>query len=158
VDFTTPVGIQYEAVFADDLLGGNLNDDAWVDILDFGTFSYLYGPAIPSTTDCSTAAPHADIDGDGQVETNDFTYIQTNFLETHDPACCSGPAPLGGSQPVTSVSVEDLIARGLSELAAGDLNGDGWLDEQDIVAFMQGARPNQIGVGGVVKPGLQHQK
>jgi len=157
VDFTTPVGIQYEAVFADDLLGGNLNDDAWIDILDFGIFSYKFGTDL-EFTDCSTVAPHADINGDGLVNSDDFSYIQQNFLKTHDPACCSGPAPLGGSQPVTSVSVEDLIARGLSELAAGDLNGDGWLDEQDIVAFMQGARPNQIGVGGIVKPGLQHQK
>jgi hypothetical protein len=151
VDPLHDFGTQYDASFSNPLLGGNLNDDDWVDILDFGVFSYLFGPST-APTDCNTAAPHADIDGDGLVNSDDFSYIQTNFLKTHDPDCCSGPAPLGGSQPVVSVSVQDLIARGLGHLAAGDLNNDGWLDQADIVAFMQGARPDQMGVGGVKKP------
>jgi hypothetical protein len=35
----------------------------------------------------------------------------------------------------------ELRARGLGPLSVGDQNGDGWLHEQDLTAFMLGARP-----------------
>jgi len=156
----TPLGVsgtQYVASFGNPLIGGNLNDDEWVDILDFGVFNWQYGVG-GGDTDCLSAYPHADIDGDGIVDSDDFSFIQINFLATHDPDCCGTPAPLDGSMPVLSISVADLIARGMGELAAGDLNNDGWLDEGDVVAFMQGARPNQLGVGGVNKPLMQFKR
>jgi len=152
----TVSGTQYVATF-DPLIGGNLNDDEWVDILDFGVFNWQYGE-VGGDTDCLDVYPHADIDGDSFVDSDDFSFIQINFLATHDPDCCGTPAPLDGSMPVLSISVADLIARGMGELAAGDLNNDGWLDQGDVVAFMQGARPNQLGVGGVNKPLMQFKR
>ena len=81
VSLTEPI---YEADFATalkPLIGGNFNDDEWIDILDFGVFSWQhfanYGTG---DTPCVTAAPHADVSGDGIVDTDDFSFIQINFL------------------------------------------------------------------------------
>ncbi len=72
----------------------------------------------------------------------DFSFIQINFLDGNDADCCSGPAPMGPtSRPVLSISLDELRRRGLSELALGDINGDSMLDQADMAAFMQGARP-----------------
>jgi hypothetical protein len=152
------VGNQYVASFTNALLGGNLNDDEWVDILDYAVFSGQWHVTTSGDTNCSDVYPHADIDGNGLVDTDDFSWIQVHFLQGNAPDCCSGPIPLDGSQPVTAISVKDLIARGLGELAAGDLNNDGWLDQADVVAFLEGARPDQIGIGGVKKPLMQNQQ
>ena len=51
-----------------------------------------------------------------------------------------GPEDSAGG-PVVRISVAELRARGLGALASGDLNGDGWLDQEDIAAFVAGARP-----------------
>jgi len=139
----------------DSLIGGNLNDDIYIDILDFGTFTsqwnFNYGTG---DTACATAAPHSDVSGDGLVFTGDFTFIQTNFLQFSDPNCCGAAnlllAPLGHEGPVTRISVADLGRRGLWQLAPADLNGDGWLDADDVTAFQQGARP--ASAGGAVQP------
>jgi hypothetical protein len=47
--------------------------------------------------------------------------------------------------------VAELEAMGVPELAAGDLNGDGWLDEADIVEFLNGARPRPQRAPGQVE-------
>lgn len=144
------VGTQYVADFTADpdtggdwLIAGNLNGDEYIDILDFGVFSANFGDAFPVDTDCDTLPPHADITGDGTVDTADFTFIQFNFLETDEADCCTlGPGPGGsGDGPVTSITVQELIRRGLGDLAVGDLNEDGVLDEADMAAFLDGKRP-----------------
>ncbi len=141
------VGTQYVADFAaagKDLLGGNLNDDFWIDILDFGVYSSQFGTSPGASTTCATASPHSDISGDGLVGTGDFTFIQINFLLGHEANCCGQPlfmAGEGGSGPVTEIKVADLRAQGLGDLAAGDLNRDGVLNQSDIVEFINGARP-----------------
>jgi hypothetical protein len=142
---SVPVGDHYEVSFASPtkcLIGGNLNDDAWVDILDFGVlmsrWNHNYGTG---DTACNTPSPHADIDGDGFVNLADFTFIQINFLQGNEANCCELPG-FREAGPLTRISVAELHARGLDALASGDLNGDGWLDEADIVAFMNGARPH----------------
>lgn len=154
-------GTQYTADLtgAFGLVGGNLNDDAYIDILDFGIyvgqFNADYGTA---DTNCTTVGPHADISGDGLVTTADFTFITTNFLEFSD--VCPVQAMMGGlvtrpgtsfsgaaqagtriAGPVTRISVRELHQQGLGSLAIADLNGDGWLDEFDVIAFFNGARP-----------------
>jgi len=150
----TVVDAQYVASFTDGdkLLGGNLNDDKWIDILDFGVFSWKYGtkykdgaevpgPDVNGNTTCSTGYPHADISGDGLVNTNDFNWIQSNFLKSHEANCCGQPGFRDDASAITRISVDELFAQGLGELAAGDFNGDGWLDEEDMVAFANGTGP-----------------
>jgi len=144
-------GSQYVADFTssgvsdDSLIGGNLNDDEYIDILDFGTFSWQWNVNYGTgDTTCSTAAPHADISGNGVVFTEDFSFIQTNFLTFREPNCCSLPGKkvaAGAEGPTTEISVAELRQRGLGYLAVADLNGDGWLDVDDVAAFQQGVRP-----------------
>jgi len=141
-----PAGSLYVADFVaagKPLLGGNLNDDGWIDILDFGHYvvlwSTLYGTG---DTDCDTPAPHADINGDGLVTTIDFTFISIHFLSQAEPGCC-GLYRAQSQAPVTAIPVADLEKHGLSRLRTADLNRDGWLDAQDIAAFLRGARPPQ---------------
>ncbi len=148
------VGTQYVADFTDKtssggdddrLIGGNLNDDFWIDILDFGVFSSQYATGYGTAdTTCSTPYPHADINGNAVVDTPDFTFIQTNFLLGHQGNCCGAPGLRGGEGgdgPITRIHVKDVEARGLGHLSVADLNDDQWLDEADIAAFMLGARP-----------------
>jgi len=151
---TQNVGLgRYEAAFtaaaSARLLSGNLNDDAWIDILDFGAFSWQFtaNPAPGADTDCSTAYPHADLTGNGTVNSGDFTPIFTNYLKGRDVNCCGQPGfREDDSAPVTRISVDELYAQGLGEYAAGDITGDGWLDEEDVAAFASGTGPAiQIG-------------
>jgi hypothetical protein len=134
----------------DSLIGGNLNDDKWIDILDYGIFVGQFGLTIGADSPCVTAPPHADIDGDGIVWTEDFTFISTNFLGTHETNCCGAPMPMRGwirpmpqsfDGPITRISVQELKRRGLHDLIVADLNHDGWLDVQDMEAFLNGDRP-----------------
>ncbi len=122
------------------LTQGNLNDDRWIDILDFGVFAWQWGRNYGSgNTACDTPYPHADMSGNGIVWTEDFTFIQINFLQGQDPLCGASPVTDGG--PRTRISRAELNQLGLSQLAAGDLTGDGWLDAADVAAFMSGKRP-----------------
>jgi len=148
-------GTQYVADFTgnpgsggDWLIGGNLNDDQYIDILDFGVFSFQFGDVgdlLDKDTDCDTPAPHADISGDGDVDNFDFSFILQNFLKFHEDNCCGAPLRMadGGVDdgPVTSITVRELRDRGLGHLVVGDLNRDGVLDAQDMAAFADGVRP-----------------
>jgi hypothetical protein len=118
------------------LTGGNLNDDRFVDILDFGVFIGQYGQMPGSDTPCLTAGPHADIGGDGLVDASDFNFVSINFLTGAEPNCCGLPDAV---TPVERISIAELQATGRGELAIADLNGDGWLDQLDVVAYLNGA-------------------
>ena len=118
-------GTQYVADFitpGKDLIGGNLNDDFVIDILDFGVFSSQWNANYGSgDTTCATSAPHADISGNGIVDSGDFTFLQINFLEEREDNCCGQPGLRGeNQQPRTEISVRELRALGLGRLAAGD--------------------------------------
>ena len=39
------------------------------------------------------------------------------------------------STPLAEISVAELVRRGLDELAIADLNGDGWIDADDMIIF-----------------------
>ncbi len=89
------------------LVGGNLNDDEFIDISDFAIYNSQFGPSF-ADVDCSVAGPHGDVNGDGLVTLFDFSFVQQNFLDGAQPDCCSPPpSPLGagGSGPRTSISV-----------------------------------------------------
>jgi hypothetical protein len=132
------------------LIGGNL--DGWkkdvagadpslfvIDILDYGTFVAEWGMDYGTgDTTCSTVGPHADIDGDGNVDLDDYAFIQMNFLMTAKLCCGVEGLPAAA---VTSISVRELRETGRGELAVADLNGDGMLDMNDMNAFAQGVRP-----------------
>lgn len=158
------VGTNYAADFTtsgslgddDSLTGGNLNDDTFIDILDFGILIGQFGASLPVDTACGTVGPHADISGDGSVTSGDFAFIQINFLDFSEARCdgsillntsanrntAARPVPL--TQPLTTVSLDQLDAMGLAHLGSADLNRDAQLSEADIVAFLNGARPDHV--------------
>lgn len=151
----------YEVAFVDDvaggwLIGGNLNDDEYIDILDYGVFTWqwseiYYDPisTLPTgDTTCTTAYPHADINGNAIVKLGDFSYIYVNFWQEAEANCCGvmglgRPAGLPEG-PIDRIALKQLRAAGLEHLAVGDLNADGWLDAHDMAAFIRGARPKPI--------------
>jgi hypothetical protein len=121
------------------LSGGNLNDDGAIDLLDFAEMVVAAGSNYGTgDTTCATAAPHADISGDGVAFAADFSFIAANLNQTSDPPCCGAPLHDGG--PVHSITVEELKARGMSHLTAADVNGDGVLDRRDFEAFANGRK------------------
>jgi hypothetical protein len=155
---------QLHAVFAGDpagtlgpsgnwLIGGNL--DSWkkgdpnanpsldvIDILDYGTFVSQYLETYASTdTLCGTQGPNADINGDGIVDLDDYAFVSMNFL-TSSKNCCCGPQT-ASVNVITEISVAQLRAEGLGDLAVADLNGDGLLNMADMAAFDQGVRPSK---------------
>lgn len=141
-------GSNYTTSFTggDLLRSGNANDDAFIDILDFGAFAGQFNTGRPPLT-CAIPFPDTDFSGDRVVNSTDFTYIQTQFLAAREANCFGpnfdgeGEGLLGNTEPLVSVTVEELIKHGLQDLVAADLNGDGILSPEDIVAFMNGARP-----------------
>jgi hypothetical protein len=140
----------------DSLLGGNFNDDPYIDILDFGVFIGQFGTSVGADTTCATPAPHADASGDGDVSAADFSFISTQFLFASELDCDGAPIMTGDGQgmvsidavrvggPVASITVRELVRRGQGGLARGDLNRDGVLDQSDIAAFFAGARPDHL--------------
>jgi hypothetical protein len=133
------------------LIGGNL--DGWkkddpnaspsldvIDILDFGTFASQYpGDYGFTDTPCGTPGPNADINGDGVVDMDDYSFVSMNFL-TSAKECCCGPQGASATA-ITEISVAQLRAMGLADLISADLNGDGMLNLADMAAFDQGVRP-----------------
>lgn len=139
------------------LIGGNL--DGWkkndgdpssnpsldvIDILDFGTFVGQYGTVYADNdTPCGTQGPNADINGDGVADGSDYAFIIRNFLVS-TKECCGAPQVDGAAaSPITSITVDQLRAEGLGDIAVADLNGDGVLDQADMEAFGAGARPSK---------------
>lgn len=127
------------------LIGGDANDDGWVDIVDYGVLTWqwatIYGDPASGDTACGTPYPHPDFSGNGGVEIRDFTYIQVNFLDGDEANCCGrGVAEAG--LPREMVALCELEELGLAHLAVADLDGDGWLTAADLSAFMQGKRPS----------------
>lgn len=157
-------GTSYVADFTasgdgDALLGGNFNDDMFIDILDFGIFVGQFGTdpgAAGGDTICGTGGPDADASGNGTVGGEDYTFISTQFLFMSEDSCAVAPIYAGDgngfrpidaqriNEPVVSITLEELDARGLGHLASADLNGDGVLDQGDLAAFFAGARPDHL--------------
>ncbi len=143
------VNTQYVAAFipavGKELIGGNLNDDCFIDIRDFGKFIGQFGLVIGADTPCSTPQPHCDIDGNGVCFVEEFTFIAANFLRQSDPDCDGLPCVLAADgtpgRPISRISVRELYRLGMGDLAVADLNHDGWLDTLDMIAFMLGERP-----------------
>lgn len=136
----------------DSLVGGNLNGDPFIDILDFGVFIAEFGTSPGADTPCGASQPHADISGDGIVDSADFTFIGINFLASSELGCDGNllvasddrPGVLEDTGPLASVTLHELESRGLGRLSGADLNGDGSLDQADIASFFSGVRPSHL--------------
>ncbi len=125
--------VDFTAASLKPLLGGNFNNDRYIDILDFGGYSGRFGqhPDVNASA-CGYAADfrNPDFNSDGNVDAADFTFIQFNFLKRRDIDPCG--TPLAEPGPVTDISVADLVAQGMRDLAMADYNLDGRLNNADI--------------------------
>lgn len=149
LDFTDD-GTTYSASFTGDpvlsggsLVGGDLNDSGYIDIVDFAAFTGSFGLSVGANTNCATVAPHADISGNGSVGTEDFSFISIGFGESSDLDCCA-PGGAAGVQghgfadgPIMRLSIREAREVGIRHPELADLNNDGWIDQRDIVAFLE---------------------
>jgi hypothetical protein len=107
------------------LIQGDSNDDDVVDITDFAMYvgSRGSGKAVDAVSN---------FNGDTVINTVDFTYIGVNFLKSGE-ACGAFNGPIARDR----ISVRELRRTGLGELIQADLNGDGWVDLDDMQHYMQ---------------------
>ncbi|RME38167.1 MAG: hypothetical protein D6788_07985, partial [Planctomycetota bacterium] len=167
-DFGTLDGTSYTATFLGPwptgghwLLGGNLNGDDFIDIVDFAVFFPLYLTPASSDTPCGTASPHADINGDNVVDLLDLIFISTNSLMASQPPCCGGVPAAGGVAighgPRTSITFSELRRMGLGDLSYLDTDANGVFDFTDVEAILGGTAPlvdlpgNRLGPGKRVR-------
>jgi hypothetical protein len=64
------------------------------------------------------------------VTASDGNIILANFGRVSDAPCDGGS--LLSPQPIFSITVDQLVRMGMSELVQADLNGDGVLDRDDM--------------------------
>ncbi len=98
------------------LIAGDLNGNDVIDVVDWGM--YIVGNS------------NADLDGNGVINSYDGAIIITNFGQQSDAVC--GGALMGPPEPISGISVAELVDRGLTDLIGADLNNDGWLDMEDV--------------------------
>jgi hypothetical protein len=118
---------------------GNLNNDTYIDILDFGGYVGRFGTAPGADSLCGFVGFHADFSGEGIVGTEDFTFIQSGFLHFRDVDPCG--AALAGDGAINDISVDDLVAGGLRSYTYADFNLDGRLNAADVTWVAQHGLP-----------------
>jgi hypothetical protein len=113
------------------LYQGDSNDDDMVEIVDYGLwlsdFIALHGADVARDA-------RSNFNGDTKVTTADFGYVGVNFFRVGE-SCTPGAVP---PTPRERITVKDLRRAGLGELAAMDLNRDGWFDLRDMQMALQG--------------------
>jgi len=141
------MGLEYRARFEGDpffsgnwLVGGNIDGNEIIDILDFGAFVSQYLETLAPDTSCEETDFHGDFNGDRIVDQFDWSFIVHNFLETDKHSCCPEQQIASEPQGIMEISLSDLGLMGLSELSAADLNGDGMLNLEDVEAFAEWER------------------
>lgn len=122
--------IGFTSASSDALAQGNVNNDAFVDILDFGGYIGQLGSSPGASTLCGAPGLNADFSGDGTVDASDFTFLQFNFLQSREVDPCGGS--LSEGLPITDIAVSDLVAGGLRSYTMADFNLDGRLNAADI--------------------------
>ena len=109
------------------LLAGDSTDDNVKDIFDFAAFVTDRGAS-------KTPLSRSNFNRDAVVNNADFGYISLNFLATGDT--CNGGFFNGGARD--RVSVKELRRMGLGYMEEADIDGDGWVDTNDIALAAQG--------------------
>ena len=147
------VGNQYIADFTGDpnsgddrLIGGNVYYSEWIDMYDYGVLvgEWSEPPYGSGDTTCATTGWHADVNGDGYVFVEDFSFIQINYLAGDEANCCRGRAPR--TEPATLLVVSELAEAGLAHLAAADLDGNGLLEAREIATFANVSKYKGTGI------------
>jgi hypothetical protein len=126
------VGARYEATFA--LVQGDSNDDDMIEIVDYATWVVDFGSG-------KALDARSNFNADALVNNADLGFVSTGFFTVGES--CAGA--LAGARPRERISVKELRRAGLGELAAADLNRDGWFDLRDMQIAVQG---NAGGNGG----------
>jgi hypothetical protein len=148
-DFTTADGITYTATVMNPrslgghwLVGGNLNDDEFIDIRDFGVLFPMHLSLANRDTPCGTVGPDGNINSDGLVDLLDLVIFVGNSLKAAEANCCGAGTTASVDGPIMSITVEELRQMGLEHLIAADVNRDGILDMDDVMAVVQGNVPD----------------
>ena len=115
------------------LISGDSNQDNVVDILDYALWTSDIG--------VRPANSRSNFDANSAVNSIDFTFIQSRFLQSGAEGCTGPGGGLAGAQARERISVVELRKMGYGEMVPLDLDGDGWLDTDDIALWMQGVRP-----------------
>ena len=131
---TSIVGSRYEATFA--LVQGDSNNDDMIEIVDYATWVIDFGAG-------KAVDARSNFNADALVNNADLGFVSTGFF-TVGESCTGG---LAGARPRERISVKELRRMGLGELAAADLNRDGWFDLRDMQIAVQG---DAGGNGGAV--------
>ena len=128
VDFSVDtVGNHYETSYT--LIEGDSNDDNRIDVLDFSIFVGDQGNGVATNA-------RSNFDANTVINNADFSCISINFFKRGD-TCVAGA---DADAPLSRVSVKELRRQGLGNLAAADMNGDGWVDLRDMQIYLQGGQ------------------
>ena len=119
------VGSRYEATFA--LVQGDSNNDDMIEIVDYATWVIDFGSG-------KAVDARSNFNADALVNNADLGFVSTGFFTVGES--CTGA--VAGARPRERISVKELRRAGLGELAAADLNRDGWFDMRDMQIAVQG--------------------
>ena len=122
---------------------GNADGNTVIDILDFGKFVSQRSSTLDVNTTASSSGTHTDFNASGVVNNGDLSFLAVNFFSADES--CSGS--YNGDAPRARISVKELRRTGQGELAAGDINGDGWLDTTDMALMLQGQTGQPVRTG-----------
>ncbi len=138
-------GSSYLARFENDpsfrgnwLVSGNLDGNRTIDVIDHGIWYCQLGAVLNPAMECESSTRHADINGDGVVDSLDRVFIEQNWLTAEVETCCDDADDPGSTDPVTEISIRDLKRMGLGDLSGADLNSDGLLNLVDVELYWQG--------------------
>lgn len=150
--FIDPTGKAFQAKFLseDALRLGDLNNDTFVDIVDWIIWQYQFlNPAVvppPSATPCNPlpdptdpAQQNADVSGDRRVTAIDYGHLYLNNFAEDDADCCATLA-MAARGPRSRVSLDQLVSMNMGYAVAFDHNHDGFVDSADLRAVMSQSR------------------
>jgi hypothetical protein len=140
-DFTSTTGKKLD--------GGNFNNDAYIDILDFGGYISRFGTDPGASTPCgySPTFRNADFSGDGSVGIPDFNLISFNFLKFRDLDPCGAELAPGQNRPagpLASISIRDPRVSEIPGMIRADVNHDGIIDAADIARVASHGLPTCV--------------